>query len=311
MRPHPALEPDPSAVEAVEESTASAGGFGSELRLILASTRGLVGILIIGVFILLAIFGQALAPSDPFEPSSATLSPPSASHLLGTTQIGADVLSQVMAGARASVVVGLAAAVIAMVIGTLVGVVGGYYGGRTGDLLGFFEDLFLVLPALPLIIVIARVVRPSLALIVIIIGITSWAGAGRIIRSQVVAIRELPFIERAHAIGLSDLRILSRHVLPNVAPLIIANTIITVSIAILTEAGLSFLGLGPPGSISWGGMLEEAVRAGAPAAGAWWWVIPPGVCIVLLVLAVTTLGIALEERFDPRLRAAVQEGRSK
>jgi peptide/nickel transport system permease protein len=230
------------------------------------------------------------------------LAKPSWSHILGTTESGADVFSQILAGARVSIVVGFAAALISAVVGSTVGLAGGYFGGWTDRILDAFENWFLVIPTLPLMIVLARLLEPSLAVLIAVIGLTSWAGTGRIVRAQVLTLRERAFVERARALGASDPYIIKTHVLPNTLPLIFANTVLIVAVAILSEAALSFLGLGDPTRISWGTMLENAFESGAPSQGAWWYVIPPGLCITMLVLAVAMLGYLFEEYINPRLR---------
>ena len=251
------------------------------------------------VFALIALLGAVLAPDDPQASSLDVLSGPSSAHLLGTTESGADVLSQLLVGARVPIVVGFAAALIAVGIGALVGLIGGYIGGAVDAGLGALEDWFLVIPALPLMIVLARLLGPSVAVLVLVIGITGWAGTGRLVRAQVISLRERGFVQRARALGASDRHIILRHVLPHVAPLILATTVLTISAAVLAEAGLAFLGLGDPEQISWGTMLQSAVAAGAPSAGAWWYAIPPGLCVTALVLSVAVLGRALEDHLDP------------
>jgi peptide/nickel transport system permease protein len=274
------------------------GGVGSLLR----SKRGVFSLGVIGLFAFLAVFGSAIAPYDPLASSTAVLEPPSWSHLLGTTESGADVLSQVLVGARVSIVVGFAAALISSVIGAFIGLVGGYFGGWTDRGLDAFENWFLVIPQIPLMIVLARLLSPSVSVLIIVIGFTSWAGTARVVRSQVLTLKERPFVERAKALGARNAYVLRVHVLPNTLPLIFANTVIIVAVAILSEAALAFLGLGDPNKISWGTMLDNAFSAGAPSAGAWWYVIPPGLCITTLVLAVALLGFLFEEYVNPRLR---------
>ena len=271
-------------------------------HLLFGTKRGLSSTVLLALFAFLAVFGAALAPYDPLASSTAVLEPPSASHLLGTTEQGSDVLSQLMVGARVSIVVGFAAAIISAVLGAAVGLIGGYYGGKTDRLLDSFENWFLVIPTLPLMVVLARLLNPSLVVLILVIGLTSWAGTGRIVRSQVLTLKERAFVERARALGASDSYIIRTHILPNTLPLIFANTVLIVAVAILAEAGLAFLGLGDPNSISWGTMLEAGFESSAPSAGAWWYVVPPGLCITLLVLAVAVLGYLFEEYVNPRLR---------
>jgi len=273
-------------------------------HLLLGTWRGRFGIGVLAITVFVAIFGSLLAPYDPNASSTAVLQPPSWSHILGTTENGSDVFSQLLVGTRVSVIVGFAAALISAVLGSIVGLAGGYFGGWTDRILDAFENWFLVIPTLPLMIVLARVLNPSLIVLIAVIGLTSWAGTGRIVRAQVLTLRERAFVERARALGAGDTYIIKTHILPNTLPLIFANTVLIVAVAILSEAALAFLGLGDPTQISWGTMLENAFSSGAPSAGAWWYVIPPGLAITILVLAVSMLGFLFEEYINPRLREA-------
>ena len=284
-----------------EAEPAVAGGRGVR-DLLLGTGRGRFGIAVLGLFGLMAVFGSLVAPYDPEASSVDVLAPPSSDHLLGTTENGSDVLSQILVGARVSIVVGFAAALISAVLGSAVGLASGYFGGWTDRILDALENWFLVIPTLPLMIVLARLLDPSLGVLIIVIGLTSWAGTGRIVRAQVLTLRERAFVERARALGARDTYIIRTHILPNTAPLIFANTVLIVAVAILSEAALSFLGLGDPTRISWGSMLENAFESGAPSAEAWWYVIPPGLCITVLVLAVAMLGYLFEEYINPRLQ---------
>jgi peptide/nickel transport system permease protein len=274
----------------------------SARQLLLGTKRGRFGLAVVGLFTFLAIFGRLVAPADPQASSIDVLAGMSGGHLLGTTENGEDVLSQLLVGARVSIVVGFAAALISSVLGATVGLVGGYFGGWTDRLLDALENWFLVIPTLPLMVVIARLLSPSLFVLILVIGLTSWAGTGRIVRAQVLTLKERPFVERARALGAHDGYIIRTHILPNTLPLIFANTVLIVAVAILSEASLAFLGLGDPTKVSWGTMLENAFNAGAPSAGAWWYVIPPGLCITMLVLAIALLGYLFEEHVNPRLR---------
>jgi peptide/nickel transport system permease protein len=266
------------------------------------SWRGRFGVGVLGLSAFVAIFGSLLAPYDPQASSLDVLQAPSWDHILGTTENGSDVFSQILVGARVSIVVGFAAALISAVLGSVVGLAGGYFGGWTDRVLDSLENWFLVIPTLPLMIVLARLLNPSLLVLIAVIGLTSWAGTGRVVRAQVFTLRERAFVERAKALGASDTYIIRKHILPNTLPLIFANTVLIVAVAILSEAALSFLGLGDPTRISWGTMLENGFESGAPSAGAWWYVVPPGLCITILVLAVAMLGYLLEEFVNPRLR---------
>jgi peptide/nickel transport system permease protein len=271
-------------------------------ELLLETWRGRLGLGVLGLFVFIAVFGGVLAPDDPDASGLEVLAGISSDHWLGTTENGSDVFSQLLVGARVSIIVGFAAAAISTLLGATVGLAGGYFGGWTDRVLDALENWFLVIPTLPLMVVLARLLDPSLTVLIAVIGLTSWAGTGRIVRAQVLTLRERAFVERARALGASDWYILRTHILPNTLPLIFANTVLIVAVAILSEAALAFLGLGDPTRISWGSMLENAFESGAPSAGAWWYVIPPGLCITLLVLSVSMLGFLFEEYVNPRLR---------
>jgi len=271
-------------------------------RLLIDTWRGRFGLTILAVALFVAVFGTAIAPYPPEASSLDVLQPPSFNHWLGTTESGADVFSQLLVGTRVSMLVGFAAAIISAVLGSAVGIASGYFGGWTDRILDALENWFLVIPTLPLMIVLARLLDPTLTVLIAVIGLTSWAGTGRIVRAQVLTLRERAFVERARALGAGDTYIIRTHILPNTLPLIFANTVLIIAVAILSEAALSFLGLGDPTRISWGTMLENAFNSGAPSAGAWWYVVPPGLAITVLVLGVSLLGFLYEEYINPRLR---------
>jgi peptide/nickel transport system permease protein len=227
---------------------------------------------------------------------------PSEFSPLGTDGLGRDVMTQFIWGSRISLLVGLAATLLAMVIGSVVGIVAGYFGGTFGGVLMRLTEWFLVIPFLPLAIVLAAILGPSVQNIILVIGITSWPFPARLIRAQVLTLRERDYVDRSRALGASNWHVMTRHVLPAVSPLILATATLTVPIAILSEATLSFLGLGDPTSLSWGRMLDNAFESGAITLEAWWYFIPPGLGVMLVALAFTLCGTALEEVLDPRLR---------
>jgi peptide/nickel transport system permease protein len=200
-------------------------------------------------------------------------------------------------------IVGLVSTAITIFIGVTIGLIAGYYGAWRETVLMRLTDWFLVIPFLPLAIVLATLLGPSFFTVIFVIAITSWPQAARVIRAQVLSLKTRPYVERARALGASDWHLVTRHVLPNVGPLIFANTVLTVAVAILYESTLSFLGLGDPLHTSWGTILENAFGAGAPFAGNWWWVVPPGLAIVLVVLSFTMIGYALDDILNPKLRA--------
>lgn len=268
---------------------------------------GMAGLVVLTLFVSMALLAPVLAPADGLSVTRATggvLEPPSTSFLLGTDDNGRSVLTLLVWGSRISLLVGLLATLISMVIGTVVGLLSGYFGGWPGAILFRLTEWFLVIPFLPLAIVLASVLGRSLVNIVIVIGVTSWAGTALLIRSQTLSIKERAYLERSRALGAGHRHLLTRHVLPNVTPIVFANTTLTVAVAILTETTLSFLGLGDPTRVSWGSMLQDAFQVGAITTGSWWFIVPPGVCVVLVVLSFTLIGQALESVLNPRLRDA-------
>jgi peptide/nickel transport system permease protein len=236
------------------------------------------------------------------QATGGVLEAPSREYWLGTDANGRSVLTLLIWGARISLFVGLMATLISMLIGTLVGLTSGYFGGWVGAVLFRLTEWFLVIPFLPLAIVLASVLGRSLINIVIVIGVTSWPGTALLIRSQVLSIKERPYVERSRALGAGHRHLIGRHLLPNVVPIVFANTTLTVAVAILSETTLSFLGLGDPTRVSWGSMLDDAYGVGAITTGSWWYFVPPGLCVVLVVLSFTLVGQALEAVLNPKLR---------
>jgi len=273
-------------------------------RKLWAHRLGRIGVIMLGVSVVLAIFAPVLAPYDPEENIRPTIDDiyagPSSEHPLGTDDAGYDVLSLLIYGSRVSLVVGFAGAIIALFIGGLIGLVAGFRGGKLGNGLMRFTDFFLVIPDLALQIVIVAIIGQSLQNIILVIGALGWTTTARLVRAQTLSVRERKFVTRARAVGGSDFYILRRHVFPQVLPLMLANTVLTVSLAILAESTLAFIGLGDPTVVSWGQMLNFAFNRGAVSAGAWWALITPGFAIVWVVLGVTLVGNALEDIVNPR-----------
>ena len=267
---------------------------------------GLTGAAMLLTALLVALAAPLLAPYDPYAPVTVTIddiyAPPSAAHLLGTDDGGKDVLSALLHGARVSLLVGFTAAAISLVVGGVVGLVAGYRGGRVETLLMRVTDVFLVLPVLALQIVIVAVVGQSLRNIILVIGLLGWTTTARLVRSQTLTIKQRRFVQRARALGAGDLHIVRHHVFPLVLLLMLANTVLVISLSILEESTLAFIGLGDPTVVSWGQMLNYAFTRGAVSARAWWALLPPGLALVWVVLGTTLLGTALEAVFNPRLR---------
>lgn len=263
---------------------------------------GWTGVLLLAALVGMALFAPALSPYDPEETVGDPFQPPGRAHWLGTNDIGQDIASELIHGARVSLTIGFLAAAIAVGIGTAVGVVAGYVGGWTEATLMRAVDLVLVVPFLPLMILLAAYLGPSVWTIIVVIGAIVWARPARVIRAQVLAIKALDYVEAACAIGCRHGRVIVRHVLPSVLPLALAQFILAASSAILIEASLSFLGLGDPTVKSWGTVLYYAQARNAFLSGAWvWWVVPPGLLITAATLGFAFTGFALEEVLNPRM----------
>jgi peptide/nickel transport system permease protein len=289
------------------------------VRQVLARRTGLIGLLILVVFAVLAIVPDLLV--GPLQTAvSATggrLQAPTAAHLLGTDEVGRDMLNLTVHGTRIAMVIGLLATVITVFLGGLIGVISGYVGGWLDTILMRISDFFLVLPTFVLALILTSMIREilgtgareifgirfGLIAIVIVIGITSWSSTARIIRSQTLSLKERAFVDRARVIGAGNLHIMARHILPNVVNLIVANAVLVFAGAVLTETTLSFIGLGDPFQPSWGQILNAAETAGAAGLGAWWYFLPAGTCIVLVVLAFTMVGTAIDDVLNPRQRS--------
>ncbi|MEU3371764.1 ABC transporter permease [Streptomyces sp. NPDC006660] len=265
---------------------------------------GLCGLLALAAIALVALTAPLTVGGDIQSVTRApggALEPPSARFPLGTDQFGRPLLGLLVWGARVSLAVGLLAAALSVAIGALAGILAGHYGGVLATVLMRITDWFLVMPTLVLAIVLATVMAHSVWTVVLAIGVTSWPTTARLVRAQTIAVESRPYVERARALGGGHRHVMSRHVLPNVLPLVLAQTTLGISNAILTEATLAFLGLGDPTVVSWGGMLQDAREAGAVSSGHWWYLAPPGIAIALVALSFTLCGRAVEAVLDPRL----------
>lgn len=260
------------------------------------------GLLILAVFGLCALFAPQVAPQDPWEYGQRPFLEPNRTNLLGTNDVGQDILSELIFGARTSLVIGFGAALLAIVTGTGVGLVAGFRRGLLDEVMMGATDVFLVIPTLPLVILMSVYLGTGIGQIVLIIGLVTWPGTARVIRSQTLSIRESGFVEAARGLGAGDMRLMRRHVLPNLSSLILAKFVLAVAMAMLMEAGLSLLGLGDPTAKSWGMMLHYAFARGGFINGLWWWYLPPGLAIALCVLALNLISLEIEERADPRLK---------
>jgi peptide/nickel transport system permease protein len=289
-------------IEAPAETVSTRRGF--LLRTLRHRPAAVVGTVILVAVALVAILAPWIAPYGLHTQVGPVFGHPSLRHPLGLDDGGIDMVTLLMWGTRVSLVVGFAATFVSMAIGGAVGVIAGYFGGLIDTILMRITDYFLVVPDVPLMIVVAAIWGPSLFHIIIVIGILLWTSTARVIRAQVKSVRERVYVKRARALGAGHTRIVLRHVLPQVAPLLIANTVLTVAVAIFDETALSFLGLGDPSTTSLGKVIENAFERAAISSGAWWAIVPPGALVALIILGCSLVGGALEDALNPRLRVA-------
>ena len=277
---------------------------------------GVLGLAILIFFIVLAAFPEQLvgALQTAVTATGPRLAPPGGGFLLGTDELGRDIVNLTVHGARISMVIGLLATLVTVAIGVLIGIVSGFIGGRVDGILMRITDFFLVIPTFVLALILTPIIRDvvgsattevfgirmTLIVIVVVIGITSWSSTARIIRAQTLSIKERAFVDRARVVGAGPFHIMRVHILPNVVNLIVANAVLTFAGAVLTETTLSFVGLGDPFQPSWGQLLDAARSVGAPGLGAWWYFAPPGLGIILVVFAFTLFGSALDDVLNPR-----------
>ena len=259
------------------------------------------GLIVIAVLFLIAGLAAFFAPYDPGQTNVALkLNRPSLHHYLGTDQLGRDVFSRMLYGSRVSLSVGFVAVAISIFIGILVGAVAGYYGGWTDNILMRFADTMLCFPTFFLILTVVALLGPGIFKIMVVIGITSWMGTSRFVRAEFLSLRERDFTQAAKALGVKDLRIIFRHILPNALAPVFVTATLDVATAILVEAGLSFLGFGvQPPAPSWGNILTEGRTY---IFDAWWLTVFPGLAILITVLSFNLLGEGLRDALDPRLR---------
>ena len=285
-----------------------------------ANRLGLVGAFLVLSALVVAILAPNLTPYQPTDiirdagGHPLTFAPPAVHGPLGTDDAGRDLWTELIYGARISLAVGFLAGSIAMFVGSLLGITAGYFGGWIDNLLMRTTDVLLVIPDLPLMLVLVATLRQMrlhvspIVVIIFVIGLLYWTSTARLIRSQVLTIKERQFVARARAIGAGNVHIIRKHILPQIMPLIVANTVLVVSTAILVESGLAFLGLGDPTQPSWGTILNFAFDRNAITNGAWWFYLPPGLAIVWVSLGCVLLGNVLEEMLNPRLTGHHLEG---
>lgn len=266
----------------------------------------LIGAAIVGCLGLAAILAPMLAPYDPRALSGPPLLTPSVHHLLGTNNLGQDIFSQLIWGARPSMTVAIGAAGLAVVLGIVVGVGAGLVGGTVDVVAMRVVDIFLALPLLPLLVLVAALVGAHQGDLILVIGLMSWPAPARILRSQTLSLRQRGFVQAAQGFGRGPAYVVRRHLLPPMGPLVVSGFVAVSSHAVLLEAGLAFLGLSDPTGITWGLVLNQALlQQGVYFSSLWtWWVLPAGLAITLAVLGFTFIGIGLEPSFNPRWERA-------
>lgn len=248
------------------------------------------------LFVLAAVFAGWVAPHNPWARFEPFLSP-GGQHWLGTNDMGQDILSELIYGSRASLLVGFLAAVLATGIGVLTGLLAGYFRGVVDEIIMGITDVFLMIPRIPLIIILAAFLKPSIWIIALVIGSLWWTSTARVVRSKTLQVREANFVLSAKSLGFSDRRIIFTDILPNIIHIVTPKFILTVASAMISEASLSFLGLGDPAAKTWGTMIYHAFTEGGLINGLWWWFLPPGICITGIVLSIVALGFSLEKEF--------------
>jgi peptide/nickel transport system permease protein len=272
------------------------------------SPKAVAGLVIIAVFALLTLIGPWVAPYSPSYDGFAPNLHPSAAHWLGTSNLGADIFSQLLNGARATMVVGFIAGLVATILSVVVGITAGYFGGGTDEGLSLAANVFLAIPGLPLLIVIDSYLpstgRSNSLLIGVIISLTGWAWGARVLRAQTLSVKRRDFVEAARIVGESRMRIMFFEVLPNLLAIVASSFLFTMLYAIGTYVALAYLGVTSTTVWNWGTMLYWAQSSNAPLVGAWWWFVPPGLCIALVGTGLALLNFGMDEFINPRLRAA-------
>jgi peptide/nickel transport system permease protein len=264
------------------------------------------GSVIVGIFLLVAIFGPLFLHGDPNYITHAGKLPPSSAHWLGTTNFGQDIFGQLILGTQTSVLWGFFSGILVTLFSVVIGLVGGYFGGAIDELLSFVTNVFLVLPGIPLMLVLSAYVPPSALSVAIIVALTSWAWGARILRAQTLSLRSREFVTASRSNGETAWRAIFYEIFPNQISLVAANFVSTMIQVILAFAALQFLGLGDISQASWGSMLYWAKTEGALLAGWWWWFVPPGLCIAVLGSGLSLINFGIDEVADPRLRSEVK-----
>ena len=286
-------------------------GIWSYIKKIWAHPKGRIGLILVTIISIFAIFAPIIAPYDPYDvmQRGAKGVGPSWDHLLGTTSYGEDIFSMLVYGAKVSMSVGIITASLISMIGAFMGIAAGYLGKLTDTIIMRIVDVLLVIPGLPILIVLTSLFGTGYPMIIFILAMLGWSGLSRVVRSQVLTIKNTNYVKSAELFGASKWYVMRRHILPGVSNQLIMNTAMMAAGVMVAEAGLSFLGLGNTEFISWGKMLAEAQASGALTLGYWWWIIAPGIGIFLSVSAFMLIGLSLEEIFNPRMKAGNRQYR--
>jgi peptide/nickel transport system permease protein len=272
------------------------------------SPKVLLGVGILGFFLIMTVIGPWIAPDNPSATDFLPNTGPSAHHWLGTTSLGQDILSQLLVGARATIVVALLAGLVATALSMIVGVTAGYFGGKTDDGLTLLSNVFLAIPGLPLLIVIDSYLpvgsRSNPLIIGLVISLTGWAWGARVLRAQTMSLRNRDFVEASRIIGEKRYRIMFNEIAPNLLPILASSLLFTVLYSIGAYVTLAYIGLTSTSVWNWGTMLYWAQSNNAPLSGEWYWFVPPGICIALVGTSLALLNFGIDEFINPRLRAA-------
>lgn len=274
----------------------------SLLRGLLGNRKAVFGLALLVLFVLLALLTPVISPADPSQISDAISLPPSAAHWFGTTSEGQDVLALTLWGSRSSLLVGFGVGIAATLVGIAIGMLSAYFGKIVDDLLSLFTNIFLLIPGLPLLVVLAAYLPPGQGTVAIVLIVTGWAGSARVLRAQALSIRGKDFVAAAVVTGEGALRVMFREILPNMASVVMTTFLGCVIFGIGAQAGLEFLGLGDTSTVSWGTNLYWASNDGSLMTGNWWVFLPSGLCIALVAFGLAMVNYAVDEITNPRLR---------
>lgn len=269
---------------------------------IIRSGMGRAGLIILGLIVLLATAGPWIA-ADPAQQTRDVLQPPSFNHVLGTNDVGHDVWARLAAGARTSLVVAIGSGLLSTALSAFVGISAGWAGGLYDRFAMRLVDAILVIPTILVLILLSAFIQPTLSGLIILISVLQWAGGARVLRAQTLTLKERPHVNAAQSFGAGSLHILTRHVVPDMGPLLVVSFIHRARRAVFMEAGLAFIGIVAPSVISWGMMIRNALEFYYTSAWSWW-LLPPGICLSLLIMSFLFLGYALEKVMEPRLNNA-------